>query len=1099
MDGRLLNRRNLKQSNYCLLALLMLASVTGCRAGGGVSSTASQNTVTVVEIPTIASPLRTPHYSRDDTLTITGMCMTGYVVTISGDSSEQKTCENSAYSFDVLKVLDGLYTFQITQTGTNGTTSVGAPLVWVKKTSVPPPSITSPASSPFPSAQGTLSINGGCETGATLAISGDSTGTANCTNSNFSFSIPKISDGDYSFLITQTDRAGNTASTNLVWKKYGISVSPNNPSLVVATQQALTISGGSGDYTVTLATNNSGATYNSTTKVYTSGTIAAVNDTLQIVDTLGATKTLTISTVAGAVDHLSLPSGNGDAQIKPVGKELDSMLTVKVVDQYENGISNYPVYFHVVNGDSTVVGNPVRTTNSQGLASVAVRTGFSSTVSEILVKPASGALPDVAATGRSTLTMTQTTSASGKGPLGTTFTVGSSPTASTVVDLNGDTYRDVIVLNSGEPSLGILLGKGNGLLNSMSRITGVCNSPTGFTVGSFNSNIDAFVDIAVSCGGADTIVVYLGRGDGTFVTPAIVISTAPNATIPMAITGGDFNKDGYFDLAIASTGGSVVATYNGNGAGAFSGEQIFNVGLSPNSIATGDFNKDGNLDIIVSNSGDNTLSVLNGNAMGVFGAQTTYGSGIGVVSIAPADFNKDGWLDVAVAVNGEDNVAVYQNDLTGLLEAPNTNPVGVGPTSISTFDYDGDGNTDIVATNSGDSTASVLPGLGNGAFGGAITKPTVLNPSFVSVGDLNGDGTKEIVISGDGKLDIIPVFTGGAIGVSADTGSTPIDAVFGHFDTDIYLDVAVINSGSNSLQVFSGDGKGRFAPRLTLATGISPITVKSADFNHDGWNDLAIANNGNSSVRIFLGKSDGTFEAGVDFTTASGPSGIAIQDFDGDGNDDLAVAASNANRVSVLRGIGDGTFVAKVDYVSGSSPSGVTAIDLNGDDVLDLVTANNSSNDASVLIGNGDGTFRAKVDYATGIGPAAIVSADFNNDGIGDVAVLNSTDATVSILRGVGDGSLSTATDFSTGASPVGLVLGDFNGDTRIDLATSNSSSLGFTTLYGAGNGQFNVTNSFTTDYTVSGLAVGDANGDYALDLIILDSTTSKAHTWLGQ
>lgn len=1055
--------------------------------------------VTVVEIPTIAIPAATPFYSNSDTLTISGMCMSGFTVTLSGDGNETQTCANSTYSFSVLKAIDGLYSFQITQSGETGTTSAGAPLVWVKKTSVAPPTITSPTTTPFSSAQATLSVVGGCETGATVALSGDAAGSTTCVSSLFAFSIPKIADGDYSFVLTQTDRAGNSAASNLEWRKYGISVSPNNPSLVVATQQVFTLSGGSGAYAVSVITNNSGGTYDSGTRTYTTGTLAAVTDTLRVTDSLGATQTVSISTVAGAVDHFTLAAASGDAQVKPVGQVLDEMLSVKVVDRYENGISNYQVYFQIIEGDGEIIGNPVQTTNAQGFANVSLRTGFANTKNEIFVSPLAGSLPDVAATGRSTLTMTQTTTSSGKGTMGTTFTVGSGPTANAVVDLNQDGYRDLIVLNSSEPSIGILLGRGNGLFGTMSRITGVCNNPSGLTVASLNSNTDAFLDLALSCAGADSIVVYTGRGDGTFNTPPTTISTAPNATLPLAITHGDFNEDGYLDLAIASTGGSVVATYSGNGAGAFNNEQVFNVGLSPNSLATLDIDKDGNLDIAVTNAGDNTLSILNGNGAGLFAPQTVYGTGIGAISMGVADFDENTWPDLAVAINGEDTVSVYLNDGTGLLDAPNGNVVGVGPISLSILDYDSDGYDDIVTATNGDNSLSILPGLGNGAFGGAITLLTVINPAFVSVADSNGDNIKDLFVSGDGKVEMIPIFAGGKIGMSADVGATPVDAVLAHFDSDIYLDMAVANNGSNTITTFTGDGKGSFTFKGTLATGLSPVALKKADFNHDGYADLVVANNSSSSVRVYRGKSDGTFEPHADFTTGSGPTGIAIQDFNHDGYDDLAVSASNANRVSILLGVGDGTFSSKVDYPTGSSPAGVTAIDLDGDMVLDLITANNSSNDVSVLIGNGDGTFRTNVEYVAGNGPSSIVSADFNNDGVGDVAVLNSTDGTVSILRGIGDGSLSVNNDFSIGLTPVGLITGDFNGDTRIDLATGNGSSFGFTTLNGAGNGQFNVSNSFTTDYYVNGIGLGDVNGDYNLDFIILDSGTSKARTWLGQ
>lgn len=1055
--------------------------------------------VTVVDIPTIALPSSTPHYSNTDTLTISGMCMSGFQVALSGDASETQTCANSTYSFSVLKALDGLYSFQITQSGETGTTSAGAPLVWVKKTSVAPPTITSPTATPFASAQSTLSIVGGCETGATVTVSGDSAGSFMCASSLFAFSIPKLVDGDYNFVITQTDRAGNSATSNILWRKYGITVSPSNPSLVVATPQVLTISGGSGSYTVSVSTNNSGGSYTSGTRTYTTGTLAAVTDTLLVTDSLGATQSIAISTVAGAVDHLSLPLVNGDAQVKPVGQVLDEMLSVKVVDRYENGISNYQVYFQIVEGDGEIVGNPVKSTNAQGLATVSLRTGFANTKNEIFVSPLSGALPDLAATGRSVLTMAQTTTSNGKGTMGTTFTVGSGPTANWVGDLNQDGYRDLLVLNSSEPSIGILLGRGNGLFGNMSRITGVCNSPSGLTVASLNSTTDAFLDLALSCAGADAIVVYTGRGDGTFNTPATVISTAPNATLPLAITNGDFNRDGYLDLAIASIGGSVVATYSGNGAGAFSNERLFNVGLSPNAITTLDIDKDSYLDIAVTNAGDNTLSILNGDGAGMFDPQTVYGTGIGAISMGVADFDKNTWPDLAVAINGEDTVSVFLNDGTGLLDAPNGNVVGVGPISLSIFDYDSDGNDDIVTATNGDNSLSILPGLGNGAFGGAITQLTVINPAFVSVADSNGDNIKDLFVSGDGKVEMIPVFSAGKIGMLADVGATPADAILAHFDSDVYLDMAVANNGSNTITTFTGDGKGSFTFKETLATGLSPVALKKADFNHDGYADLVVANNSSSSVRVYRGKSDGTFEPHADFTTGSGPTGIAIQDFNHDGHDDLAVSASNANKVSILLGVGDGTFGSKVDYSTGSSPAGVTSIDLDGDMALDLITANNSSNDVSVLIGNGDGTFRSNLEYVAGNGPASIVSADFNNDGNGDVAVLNSTDATVSVLRGVGDGSLTVNSDFSAGLTPVGLITGDFNGDTRIDLATGNGSSFGFTTLNGAGNGQFNVTNSFTTDYPVNGIGLGDVNGDFTLDFIILDSGNSKARTWLGQ
>ena len=190
-----------------------------------------------------------------------------------------------------------------------------------QKTSVAPPVIVTPAVQPFLSAQAALAIAGACETGATVTLTGDgSTSTTTCLSSTFSFNLPKSSDGDYNLVVQQTDRAGNIASASLVWRKHDLTLSPNNPALVVATAQPLTIGGGSGVYNVTVLTNGSGGTYNSGTTTYTTGTLAAATDTLRVTDTLGAAKTLTITTVAAAPDHLALPMVNGDAQTKTVGR-----------------------------------------------------------------------------------------------------------------------------------------------------------------------------------------------------------------------------------------------------------------------------------------------------------------------------------------------------------------------------------------------------------------------------------------------------------------------------------------------------------------------------------------------------------------------------------------------------------------------------------------------------------------------------------------------------------------------------------------------------------------------------------------------------------
>src|SRR5438132_13550965 len=66
-----------------------------------------------------------------------------------------------------------------------------------------------------------------------------------------------------------------------------------------------------------------------------------------------------------------------------------------------------------------------------------------------------------------------------------------------------------------------------------------------------------------------------------------------------------------------------------------------------------------------------------------------------------------------------------------------------------------------------------------------------------------------------------------------------------------------------------------------FATGPNPFAVALADFNGDGKIDLAVANSGTNTVSVLLGNGTGTFGAKTDFTTGSGPRSVAAADLNG--------------------------------------------------------------------------------------------------------------------------------------------------------------------------------------------------------------------------
>ena len=86
-------------------------------------------------------------------------------------------------------------------------------------------------------------------------------------------------------------------------------------------------------------------------------------------------------------------------------------------------------------------------------------------------------------------------------------------------------------------------------------------------------------------------------GSGKFVQS----STPSVGANPQAVTTGDFNGDGYLDLAVTNANSNTISILLNNGNGNFTQSSTPSVGSSPYSVTTGDFNGDGSLDLAVTN------------------------------------------------------------------------------------------------------------------------------------------------------------------------------------------------------------------------------------------------------------------------------------------------------------------------------------------------------------------------------------------------------------------------------------------------------------------------------------------------------------------
>ncbi len=365
--------------------------------------------------------------------------------------------------------------------------------------------------------------------------------------------------------------------------------------------------------------------------------------------------------------------------------------------------------------------------------------------------------------------------------------------------------------------------------------------------------------------------------------------------------------------------------------------------------------------------------------------------------------------------------------------------------------------------------------LAASVFANQAIYATGSSPSSVAVGDFNGDGKQDIAIANSGS-NTVSVLLGNGDGTfqtqaSYAVGGGPSSVVVGDFNGDGKVDLAVVNTAGNTISILLGNGDGTFQPQLiTSLSGTSPLAAAFGDFNGDGKLDM-VELNSSYTMCIFIGNGNGTFQSPNCVANVAGTS-IVAGDFNGDGKLDIAVTSSIFGNLAVFLGNGDGTFSSPVHYsLGGWAPASIAVGDFNGDGKLDLAVVNNDTNTVSILLGNGDGSFQGQIAYAAGSEPLSVAVGDFNGDGKLDLAVVNGSGNTVSVLLGNGDGSFKAPLSYATGRAPSSIAVGDFNGDGKLDLATANENANTASILLG----------EQIAGYSESGIVVYGTGTHYAL------------------
>ena len=397
-----------------------------------------------------------------------------------------------------------------------------------------------------------------------------------------------------------------------------------------------------------------------------------------------------------------------------------------------------------------------------------------------------------------------------------TFSTGdrSSTISVTVGDLDKDHFLDIIVANEGSSSVGVLYGNGDGTFENVTiHFVSPNSSPQYALSGDLNN--DTIPDIVVAMYGSGDIGIFLGYGNRTF--SSLKLYSGGFESGVLCLQFNDFNADQYVDIVVTNLDTGYIGILFSNGDGTFKDIVLYDMGASTTSysIVVADFNNDDLVDLAFADITGDEVGILFRNGYQSFGGYTSlpYANNSEPSSVTVAYLNNDTYLDIIIANLGNDSVGVLHGHGDGTFAETQTYSTGdaTQPSSVAVGDFNHDTLLDIVVANSHSNSIGILLGSKNGSFHNATTFSTGIasNPVSIILGDVNYDGN---------------------------------------------LDIVVANSGTNNVAIMIGDGNGFFADPIFYSMNYDsrPNWVVFGNFNNDSWVDIAVANYEADNIKILL-------------------------------------------------------------------------------------------------------------------------------------------------------------------------------------------------------------------------------------------------------
>ncbi|MCS6806799.1 MAG: choice-of-anchor D domain-containing protein, partial [Blastocatellia bacterium] len=311
------------------------------------------------------------------------------------------------------------------------------------------------------------------------------------------------------------------------------------------------------------------------------------------------------------------------------------------------------------------------------------------------------------------------------------------------------------------------------------------------------------------------------------------------------------------------------------------------------------------------------------------------------VAAVLADLNADGRSELIVA-HANSVLSVRAGQARGTFGAPTSFSLEARPSALAAGDVTGDGHVDIVIADAQSPSLLILVGDGKGGLPQAQRVVLSGIPSQVVVKDFMGDVGVEVVtaVSNQGGTQLLiwsDLGQGRTLELSPNQLAVPFQEAVsrlevGYFDADSYVDIFV--AGQEQMAVLFGNSSAPFERAKTLPLETELLDSVVGDFNGDARTDVAVLDSATRHVLIYSANEAGQW--GVRERLNAAANRLAVADIDNDRVADLIAVRTAAEQVAIYHGARQGSMNEVVNPIDGQPVYAVAGY-LDKDNRMDVV------------------------------------------------------------------------------------------------------------------------------------------------------------------